>query len=189
MANADFTKRLEGTSLEAESILSSNHWIPTNTLQRRNGTGANRRNERLTMVLLYRALAGTSRSPSTILATEASISDWHLGCIVAFGGATVMESVFWGFSRCIFYGSLEFLGDFSTHTLPGCRNKSRGDRKGYSIQKAMPHGPDAALRKRGNQSPLFKLDIWGQSLIPNLKIEKPVTQELWEGNHEKPNRR
>ena len=25
-------KRLEGTSLEAESILSSNHWIPTKTL-------------------------------------------------------------------------------------------------------------------------------------------------------------
>jgi hypothetical protein len=34
------------------------------------------------------------------------------------------------------------------HTLfpRGCRNKSRGDRKGYSMQKAMTHGPDAALR-------------------------------------------
>jgi hypothetical protein len=32
VANADFTKRLEGNSLEAESILSSNHWIPTKTL-------------------------------------------------------------------------------------------------------------------------------------------------------------
>jgi hypothetical protein len=58
VANADFTKRLEGNSLEAESILSSNHWIPTKTLQRRNGTGANQRNELLTMVLLYRALGG-----------------------------------------------------------------------------------------------------------------------------------
>ena len=77
------------------------------------------------------------------------------------------------------------------HTLfpRGCRNKSRGDRKGCSMPRAMTHGPDAALRKRGNQSPLFKLDIWGQSLIPNLQIQKPATQELQEGNHEKPNRR
>jgi hypothetical protein len=86
-------------------------------------------------------------------ATEASISDWHLSCIVAFGGATVMEWIVLGF---LLMHLLLLFGVFGglLHTLfpRGCRNKSRGDRKGYSIQKAMPHGPDAALRKRGNQS-------------------------------------
>jgi hypothetical protein len=131
VANADFTKRLEEDSVEAESILSSNHWIPTKTLQRRNGTGANRRNERLTMVLLYRALAGTSRSPSTILATEASISDWHLSCIVAFGRATVMERIVLGFLLMHLLLLFGVLGGL-LHTLfpRGCRNKSRGDREG-----------------------------------------------------------
>src|SRR4030095_16989751 len=47
VANADFTKRLEGTSLEAESILSSNLWIPTKTLDAE--MGRRRRNELLTM--------------------------------------------------------------------------------------------------------------------------------------------
>ena len=55
------------------------------------------------------------------------------------------------------------------------------------MPKAMTHGPDADLRAINLLS--FELDIWGQSLIPNLQIQKPATQELYEGNHEKPNRR
>ena len=61
------------------------------------------------------------------------------------------------------------------HTLfpRGCRNKSRGDRKGYSMQRAMTHRPDADLRKRGNQSPLFKLDVWGP--VPDTQLANPKT--------------
>ena len=97
------------------------------------------------------ALSGTGRwlalDPSTILATEASISDWHLGCIVAFGRATVMEWIVLGFLLMHLLLLFGVLGGL-LHTLfpRGCRNKSRGDRKGYSMQKAMPHGPDADLR-------------------------------------------
>jgi hypothetical protein len=180
VANADFTKRLERTSVEAESILSSNHWIPTKTLQRRNGTGANRRNERLTMVLLYRALAGTSRSPSTILATEASISDWHLGCIVAFGRMTVMEWIVLGFllmHLLLLFGVLG--GLLHTHFAGGCRNKSRGESQG--LLNAKGDDPRDQTQPFGSVTInllSFDLDIWGQSLIPNLQIEKPVTQEL-----------
>ena len=43
------------------------------------------------------------------------------------------------------------------------------NRKGCSMQKAMPHGPDADLRKRGNQSPLFELDICASPLYPTCK--------------------
>ena len=39
------------------------------------------------------------------------------------------------------------------------------------MQRAMTHGPDAALRAINLL--LFELDNWGQSLIPNLQIEKP----------------
>ena len=105
------------------------------------------------------------------------------------GGRHFMEWIVVGFLLMHLLLLFGVLGGL-LHTLfpRGSRNKSRGDRKGYSMQKAMPHGPDADLRKRGNQSPLFELDIWGQSLIPNLQIQKPATQELYEGNHEKPNR-
>jgi hypothetical protein len=80
----------------------------------------------------------------------------------AFGRATVMEWIVLGFLLMHLLLLFGVLGGL-LHTLfpRGCRNKSRGDRKGYSMQEAMPYGPDADLRKRGNQSPLFELDIWG----------------------------
>ena len=72
VANADFTKRLEGTSFEARSILSSNLWTTTRTLQRRNGLMQTDETNFSPWFCFdgHWAVAGSSRSASKILATE-----------------------------------------------------------------------------------------------------------------------
>jgi len=149
VANADFSKRLEGNSVEAEPLLSSKDWIPTKTLQRRTGTGANRRNETSDR---GSALSGTGHWLAPV-ATEASISDWHLGCIVAFGRATVMEWIVLGFllmHLLLLFGVLG--GLLHTHFPRGCRNKSRGESQG----PLNANGDDPRTRRgpSGNQSPV-----------------------------------
>ena len=94
MANADFTKRLEGNSFEAESILSQTIGYRPRLFDAELGLAQPKRTSDRGS-----ALSGTGRwlPAEHDLATEASISDWHLGCIVAFGRMTVMEWIVLGF--------------------------------------------------------------------------------------------
>ena len=98
------------------------------------------------------ALSGTGRwlaavdPRAGILATEASISDWHLSCIVAFGRATVMEWIVLGFLLMHLLLLFEVLGGLlHTHFAGGCRNKSRGESQGPLIAK----GGDEPQTRRG----------------------------------------
>ena len=70
-------------------------------------------------------------------------------------------------------------GLLHTHFAGGCRNKSRGESQG--LLNAKGDDPRDQTQPFGSVTInllSFELDIWGQSLIPNLQIEKPVTQEL-----------
>ena len=97
------------------------------------------------------ALSGTGRWLAAVdprarsWQQRASISDWHLGCIVAFGRATVMEWIVLGFLLMHLLLLFGVLGGL-LHTLfpRGCRNKSRGESQGPLIAKG-----DAAQIRRG----------------------------------------
>jgi len=96
------------------------------------------------------ALSGTGRwlaavdPRAGILATEVSISDWHLGCIAVFGRATVMKWIVLGFllmHLLLLFGVLG--GLLHTHFAGGCRNKSRGGSQGLLNAK----GDDPRTRR------------------------------------------